>query len=75
MKYKKDKREPTKDGLLIRTIRTELNMTQREFAEAIGATQSTICNWETFRVPKVHDYWWKTIKEELGIDVEELRNG
>ena len=71
----RERREPTKDGLLIKHIRKKLGLKQHEFAERIGTTQSTISNWETFRVRKVHIYWWKAIKAELGIAVKGITDG
>ncbi len=33
----------------IRDLRSELNLTQRQLADAIGVTESTIRNWESGR--------------------------
>lgn len=75
MRFKKDKRDPTPDGCTIIKIRKSLGLTQKQFAERIGTTQSTISNWETFRVSKVNRYWRKAIQLELGITIEGWTDG
>ncbi len=75
MKFKKEKRDPTPDGCVIRKIRESLGLTQKQFAERIGTTQSTVSNWESFRVRKVHSYWRKAIQLELGITIEGWTDG
>lgn len=38
--------EETKTGTLIRQLRVKLDMTQEEFAHALGITVSTVNRWE-----------------------------
>lgn len=33
-------------GMMIKKIRRRLEMTQEEFGQAIGYTQSAVCSWE-----------------------------
>lgn len=72
MKFKKVNFEPTEVGLAIKKVRTENGMSQKEFANVIGTTQSTVCNWERFRVRHISPYYFGPLKDFFGLDIERI---
>lgn len=70
MKAKWKRRNISEKGLIVYNIRKSHKMTQKQFADLLGTTQSTISNWETGRTYRISPYWWKTICENFGADVE-----
>ncbi len=54
-------------------LRVQRFMTQKQLAEALGVTETTIRNWEAGRsVPKLTPVQYKKLLEVLKITVEEL---
>lgn len=68
------KRKPvTEQGMLIYNIRKTYELTQKQLADILGTTQSTVSNWETGRTVKMHPLLWKAICKNF--DLERVRNG
>lgn len=70
MKTKIVKHEPTVFGVQIKELRESQGLTQKQFAEAIGASQGTVCNWERFRVRKLSPYWIGIINDLFGVKIK-----
>lgn len=61
-------------GKNIKIARTSLNLTQKQFAEKIGVSRSTINHWENNEaLPNL--YMLKKMKEVFGISYEEIIDG
>lgn len=61
-------------GKNIKIARTSLNLTQKQFAEKIGVSRSTINHWENNEaLPNL--YMLRKMKEVFGISYEEIIDG
>lgn len=63
-----------KTGLLIRTMRTQQGLTQKQVADALGVSPKTVSKWECGQgCPELS--LWRELAILLGVDVEQLMEG
>ena len=61
-------------GKNIKAIRNSLNLTQKQFAEKLNITRSTVNHWENHEaLPNL--YMLVAIKDTFGISYEEIIDG
>lgn len=66
--------ENNKTGAFIKTLRTEMGITQKELADKLGVTDKAVSRWETGKgLPEVS--FLIPLANELGISVNELLTG
>jgi len=65
--------EENDQPLTLMTVRQRANMTQKEWADWLGVTISTVSNWERgVQVPRLTFEQTKRVMEKTGMTIDEL---